>query len=66
MRRRAGSQQFLGHGRHGADHVLAGLEHQQQRSDGKQSRHVLPRGGPAGIRTDGHGDRGRNQAGIGH
>ena len=49
VRRWPRPQHFLRHGRHGADHVLAGVEHQQQPSDGKQTRHVLPRGGSARI-----------------
>jgi hypothetical protein len=64
--RRAGSQHRLRHARGGFDHVLAGVQHQQQWPVGERLRHALCRSLAATkLEPDSGGNRGGNQAGIG-
>jgi hypothetical protein len=59
-------QQRLDHARGSGDHVLAGVQHQQQRPVGERLRHALCRSLTATkLQSDRCGNRGGNQAGIG-
>jgi hypothetical protein len=66
VQRRAGPQHSLGHRRGGGDHMLAGIEHQQQAPVGERLRHTLRRSFAATeLQPDSGSHRGRDQPGIG-
>jgi hypothetical protein len=66
MQRRGGPQYSLGYRRGGSNHMLAGIEHQQQAPAGERLRHAVCRSfAAAELQADSGSHRGRDQPGIG-